>query len=127
MEGKINIPFLYIRQTCMQRRRQTSEFGGGGAFEGQTHILGGKIEFLKRYCFLPMPLSHDFCPPPRRFVPLSKGGDIPRYTAPGLRITYSNIAPPRGANAPGKPPLRIFALHICDVVYSKKFVILSSY
>ena len=29
MEGKINIPFLYIRQTCMQWRRQTSEFGGG--------------------------------------------------------------------------------------------------
>ena len=85
MEGKINIPFLYIRQTCMQWRRQTSEFGG--AFEGQTHILGGKIEFLKRYCFLPMPLSHHFCPPPQEIRPLSKGGDIPRYTAPGVRIT----------------------------------------
>jgi hypothetical protein len=61
---------------------------GGAAFEGQTHILGGKIEFLKRYCYLPMPLSQDFClPPPRRFAPLSKGGDIPRNTASGGRIS----------------------------------------
>ena len=66
-----------------------------GAFEGQTHILGGKIEFLKRYCYLPMPLSQDVCPPPRRFVPppLSKGGDSPRNTAPGDEYPR-NIAPP---------------------------------
>jgi hypothetical protein len=41
-----------------------------------------------------------------------------------------NIAPPRGANAPGTlppPTFRIFTPHICDVVYSNNFVILSSY
>jgi hypothetical protein len=37
---------------------------GGGGIEEQTHILGGgKIEFLKRYCHLPMPLSQEFRPP----------------------------------------------------------------
>ena len=56
-----------------------------GAFEGQTHILGGgKIEFLKRYCYLPMPLSQDFCPPQETRPPR---GDIPRNTAPGGRIS----------------------------------------
>jgi hypothetical protein len=39
----------YIKNTNEQWRRQVSEFGG--AFGGQTHILGGKIEFLKRYCY----------------------------------------------------------------------------
>ena len=49
--------------------------GGGGAFEGQTHIWGGgKIEFLKRYGYLPMPLSQDFCPHPQEIHPPSKGG-----------------------------------------------------
>jgi hypothetical protein len=38
---------------------------GGGAFEGQTHIWGGgNVEFSKRYCYLPMPLSQNFRPPP---------------------------------------------------------------
>ena len=50
--------------------------GGGGHLRGKLIFSGGKIEFLKRYCYLPMPLSQDFCPPPRRFAPLSKGGDI---------------------------------------------------
>jgi hypothetical protein len=48
-------------------------FFGGGAFEGQTHILGGMIEFLKRYCYLPMPLSQDFCPPQEIRPPLKMG------------------------------------------------------
>ena len=60
----------------------------GGHLRGKLIFWGGKIEFLKRYCYLPMPLSQDFCPPPpRRFAPLSKGGDIPRNTAPGGRIS----------------------------------------
>ena len=36
-----------------QWRRQVSEFGGGGAFEGQHAFWGGKIEF------------HEISPPPR--------------------------------------------------------------
>ena len=69
--------------------------GGGGTFEGQTHILGGKIEFLKRYCYLPMPLSQDFCPPP------SPGDSPPSQKwaiflgIPHLGDEYPrNIAPP---------------------------------
>jgi hypothetical protein len=63
----------------------------GGHLRGKLIFWGGggKIEFLKRHCYLPMPLSQDFCPlpPPRRFAALSKGGDIPRNTAPGGRIS----------------------------------------
>jgi hypothetical protein len=60
----------------------------GGHLRGKLIFWGGgKIEFLKRYCYLPMPLSQDFGPPPRRFAPLSKGGDIPRNTAPGGRLS----------------------------------------
>jgi hypothetical protein len=39
---------------------------------------------------MPMPLSQDFYPPPpppRRFAALSKGGDIPRNTAPEGQIS----------------------------------------
>jgi hypothetical protein len=86
-------------------------WGEGGAFEGQTHILGGKIEFLKRYCYLPMPLSQDFCPPPGD-SPLSQKGAIflgipppgdeyPRNIVPPQRGECSrNIAPPLGYSPP---------------------------
>jgi hypothetical protein len=54
--------------------------GGGGHLRGKLIFGGGKIEFLKRYCYLPIPLSKDFCS--SQEIPLSKGGDIPRNTAP---------------------------------------------
>jgi hypothetical protein len=64
---------------------------GGARPQNLGRHLSGKLIFwggkLKRYCYLPMPLSQDFCPPPRRFAPVSKGGDIPRNTAPGGRIS----------------------------------------
>ena len=47
MEDKINIPFLYIRQTCMQWRRQTSEFGGGG-ISGANSYFGGQDRIIKK-------------------------------------------------------------------------------
>jgi hypothetical protein len=83
-----------------QWRRQVSEFGG--AFEGQTHILGGQDIIFKKvllYRHRGTNILGISPPPPQR-------GECPR-----------NIA----------PPFRIFAPHICDVVYSNNFVILSSY
>ena len=66
---------------------------GGGAFEGQTHIfLGGggagqdRI-FKKVLLFAHAVVTGLLPPPPSRFAPLSKGGDIPRNTAPGGRIS----------------------------------------
>ena len=52
------------------------------------------------------------------------------YRHRGTNILGISPPPPRGANAPGispPPPFRIFASHICDVVYSNNFVIFSSY
>ena len=48
---------------------------GGGHLRGKLIFWGGKIEFLKRYCYLPMPLSQDFCPPPPQEIrpPLKRG------------------------------------------------------
>jgi hypothetical protein len=53
----------------------------GGAFEGQTHILGK--EFLKRYCYLAMPFSQDFCPPPGDSPPSQKGAIFLGIPPPG--------------------------------------------
>ena len=75
---------------------------GGGAFEGQTHILGGKDRIFKKVLLFAHAVVTGLSPPPPPpgvSPPSQKGGDIPR-----------NIAP-----------------HICDVVYSNNFVILSSY
>ena len=98
----------------------------GGHLRGKLMFWGGKIEFLKRYCYLPMPLSQDFCPPPKRFVPSQKGAIFLGIPPPGDEYPRNIAPPPRGANAPGicPPPFRIFAPHICDVVYSNNFVIL---
>jgi hypothetical protein len=75
---------------------------------GKLIFWGGKIEFLKRYCYLPMPLSKDFCPPPtpRRFAPSQKGAIFLGIPPPGDEYP-KNIGPRRGANAPGisPPPL----------------------
>jgi hypothetical protein len=89
-----------------QWRRQASEFGGG-AFEGQTRILGGKIEFLKRYCYLPMPLSPDFCPPPSGDSPPSQKGAIFLGIPPPGDEYPRNIAPPREGRMPQeyRPPI----------------------
>jgi hypothetical protein len=84
----------------------------GEHLRGKHIFWGGKIEFLKRYCYLPMPLSQDFCP--RTFVPglLSPPGDSPPsqkgaiflgIPPPGDECPW-NIAPPREANAPGISP-----------------------
>ena len=79
--------------------------GEGGIWWAHSYFFwgGGKIEFLKRYCYLPMPLSHNFCPPPRRFAPSQKGAIFLGIPPPG--DVYST--PPKGANAPGisPPPL----------------------
>jgi hypothetical protein len=79
----------------------------GGYLRGKLIFWEGKIEFLKRYCYLPMPLSQDFCPPPRRFAPLSKGGDtVLRIPPPGDEYPR-NIAPSPEGRMPQeyRPPL----------------------
>ena len=83
----------------VQWRRQVSEFGG--AFGGQTHILGEQDRIFKKVLLYRHGGTNilGISPPPQR-------GECPR-----------NIA----------PPFRIFASHICDVVYSNNFVILSYY
>ena len=58
---------------------------GGGAFEGQTHILGGQdIIFKKVLLFAHAVVTGLLSPPPRRFA---KGGDIPRNTAPNIPLS----------------------------------------
>jgi hypothetical protein len=61
-----------------QWRRQASEFGGGGHLKGKLIFWGGKIEFLKRYFYLPpgdSPPSQKgaiflgICPPPLGYSP----------------------------------------------------------
>ena len=82
-----------------------------GAFEGQTHILGGKIEFLKRYCYLPMPLSQDFCSPPPGDSPPSQKGPIFLGIPPPGDEYPRNIASPAEGRMPQEyppPPFRIF-------------------
>jgi hypothetical protein len=81
----------------MQWRRQASEFGG--AFEGQTHILGGQDRIFKKVLLFAHAVVTGLSPPPRRFAPLSS-------------LPFRIFAPPP---------------HICDVVYSNNFVIRSSY
>jgi hypothetical protein len=47
----LNDPNGKYRQNDPQWRRQASEFLGGGAFEGQTHIWGGQDRIFKKvYC-----------------------------------------------------------------------------
>jgi hypothetical protein len=76
-------------------------------------------------------MSQDFCPSParRRLALLSKWGDIPRNTVPGDEYPRNIASPPEGRMLQEYRhlPFRIFAPHICDVVYSNNFVILSSY
>ena len=61
---------------------------GGGAFEGQTHILGGWQDIIfKKVLLFAHAVVTELLSPPRRFAPLSKGADIPRNTAPGGRIS----------------------------------------
>ena len=78
--AKLNIHLVIVQLNLESVAAPGLRIWGGGAFEGQTHILRGQDRFL------PMPLSQDFCPPPPGdSPPLSKGGDIPRNTAPGGR------------------------------------------
>ena len=102
----------------MQWRRQASEFGGGGGHLRGKLIFWGKIEFSKRYCYLTHAVVTGLLSPPPGDSPSSQKG-----------ATFLGIPPP-GDECPRNiaPPFRIFAPpHICDVVYSNNFVILSSY
>ena len=68
-------------------RPQNLGGGGGGHLRGKL-IFGGGGDIIFKKVLLPMPLSQDFCPPtPKEIRPLSEGGDIPRNTAPGGRIS----------------------------------------
>ena len=68
----------------------------GGAFEGQTHILGGQDRIFKKVLlFAHVVVTGLSPPPPPGDSPKggdSKGGDIPRNIAPGGEYP-SNIAP----------------------------------
>ena len=46
----LNICTLVVAVHIVHRqwRRQASEFGGGGAFKGQSHILGGQDRIFKK-------------------------------------------------------------------------------
>jgi hypothetical protein len=73
----------------------------GGAFGGQTHISGGQDRIFKKVLL---------------------------YRHRGTNILGISPPPPEGRMPQEyRPPFRIFASHICDVVYSNNFVILSSY
>ena len=109
-----------VKKSCVrpckhsrQWRRQASEFWGGGHLRGKLIFGGGKIEFLRRYCYLPMPLLQDVStPPPRSSTPSQKEGDIPRNIAHG-RANILGISPTKGPNTLGtSPPFRIFAPHM---------------
>jgi hypothetical protein len=66
--------------TSDQWRRQASEFGG--AFEGQTRILGGQDRIFKKVLLFAHAVVTGLSPPPRRFAPLSEGGEYPSNIAP---------------------------------------------
>jgi hypothetical protein len=97
-EARLRDACAGIDSSGSQWRRQVSEFGG--AFGGQTHILGGQDRIFKKVLL---------------------------YRHWGTNIL--GISPPQRGECPRNiaPPFRIFATHICDVVYSNNFVILSSY
>jgi hypothetical protein len=100
-----------------------------GAFEGQTHILGGQDRIFKKVLLFAHAVVTGLLSPSGDSPPSQKGAIFLGIPPPGDEYPR-NIAPPhRGANAPGisPPPFRIFAPHICNVVYSNNFVILSSY
>ena len=78
--------------------------GGGGEFEGQTHILGGQDRIFKKVQLFVHAVVTGLFSPPRRFAPLSKGGDIPRPYRPRGTNILGISPPPRGANAPGISP-----------------------
>ena len=99
-------PTINEESDCLRkknlRRRQASEFGGH--LRGKLIFGGvGEIEFLKRYCYLPMPLSQDVCPPPGDSPPSQKGAIFLGIPPPEDEYPR-NIAPPREANAPGMSP-----------------------
>ena len=78
-----------------QWRRQASEFGG--AFEGQTRILGGQDRIFKKVLLFAHAVVTGLSPPPGDSPPSQRGGgggggDIPRNIAPGGEYP-SNIAP----------------------------------
>jgi hypothetical protein len=80
-----------------------------GGIWGQTRILGGQDRIFKRYCYLPMPLSQDFRPPPQEIRPPLRGGGggIPMNIALGVNILPISL------------PFRIFA---APPIYSMWFI-----
>ena len=51
---------------------------GGGAFEGQTHILGGQDRIFKKALLFAHAVVTGLSPPPQEIPPSQKRGDIPR-------------------------------------------------
>ena len=96
---------LEEKNICLQWRRQASEFGGGGAFEGQTHIWGGgQDRTFKKVLLFAHAVVTGLLFPPGDSPPSQKGAIF--LGIPPLEDEYPrNIAPPpRGANAPGMSP-----------------------
>jgi hypothetical protein len=73
-----------------------------------------------------MPLSQDFCPPAVQEIrpPSQKRAIFLGIPLPGDEYPRDIGECPRNITP---SPFRIFTPHICDVVYSNNFVILSSY
>jgi hypothetical protein len=84
---------------CHQWRRQASELGGGGQLRGKLIFGGGGEDRIFEKVLL---FAH--------------------------AVVSGFSLPPQVVNTLGiSAPFKIFAPHICDVVYSNHFVILSSY
>jgi hypothetical protein len=97
----------------------------GGHLRGKLIFWGGQDRIFKKVMLLICPCRcHRTFAPPGDSPPSQKGGDIPRNIAP-LGENIPGISPPRANTLGISPPFRIFAPHICDVVYSDNFVILS--
>jgi hypothetical protein len=100
----------------------------GGDLRGKLIFWGGGQDriFKKVLLFAHAVVTGLLSPPPGDSPPSQNGAIFLGIPPPGDEYPR-NMAPRRGANAPGiSPPFRIFAPHICDVVYSNNFVILSS-
>ena len=81
-----------------QWRRQASEFGG--AFEGQTHILGGQdIIFKKVLLFAHAVVTGLLSPPPGDSPPSQKGAIFLGIPPPGDEYPRNIAPPPEGLKA----------------------------
>ena len=88
----------------IQWRRQASEFGG--AFEGQTHILGGQDRIFKKVLLFAHAVVTGLLSPPQEIRPPSQKGAIFLGIPPPGDEYPRNIAPPREGRMPQeyRPP-----------------------